>query len=137
LTDPTLRVLFACIGNSGRSIMAEAFARHHGGALVDARSGGSKPLGHVLPLAIEAMREKGIDVSAYASKGFDEDWIRDRAQLVVTMGCDDDACPAFIGKPMRDWALDDPKGKDLAHMRRIRDEIETRVFALLRERGVL
>ncbi|HVM45835.1 MAG TPA: phosphotyrosine protein phosphatase [Candidatus Thermoplasmatota archaeon] len=121
------RVLFACIGNSGRSIMAEAFARQLG---LDARSGGSRPLGHVLPVVVEAMREKGIDVSGYASKGFDEAWIRESADLVVTMGCGDDACPAFIGKRMVDWALDDPKGKPLDEVRRIRDEIERRVRAL-------
>jgi arsenate reductase len=136
MTQPKLRVLFACVGNSGRSIMAEAFARHHGGVLVDARSGGSRPLGHVLLGAIEAMREKGIDVSRYASKGFDEAWIRERAQLVVTMGCGDDACPAFVGKKMRDWELDDPKNKDIEAVREVRDEIERRVLALLREHGI-
>lgn len=136
MREPKLRVLFACVGNSGRSIMAEAFARHHGGPLVEARSGGSRPLGHVLPHAIEVMRERGIDVSGYPSQGFDEAWIRERAQLVVTMGCGDDACPAFVGKPMRDWELEDPKGKDLATIRQIRDDIERRVLALLAEHGI-
>ncbi|HUR68305.1 MAG TPA: arsenate reductase ArsC [Candidatus Thermoplasmatota archaeon] len=136
MTSPKLRVLFACVGNSGRSIMAEAFARHHGGALVDARSGGSAPLGHVLPGAIQVMREKGIDVSSYPSKGFDAEWITKECDLVVTMGCGDDACPAFIGKKMRDWELEDPKGKDIATFRRIRDDIEARVLALLAEHGI-
>ena len=136
MTEPKLRVLFACVGNSGRSIMAEAFARRHGGALVDARSGGSKPLGHVLPGAVEVMREKGIDVSRCPSKGFDEAWIRERAQIVVTMGCGDDACPAFVGKRMRDWELEDPKGKDVETFRRIRDDVERRVLALLAEHGI-
>lgn len=136
MSEPALRVLFACVGNSARSIMAEAFARHHGGDRVEARSGGSRPLGHVLPGTVQAMAERGVDVSAYASKGFDEAWIRERCQLVVTMGCGDDACPAFVGKPMRDWALDDPKGRDLATFRRVRDEVEARVLALLREHGI-
>lgn len=127
------RVLFACVGNSGRSIMAEAFARHHGEGRIEARSGGSRPLGHVLPLVVEAMREKGIDVSGYPSKGFDEAWIAKECDLVVTMGCGDDACPAFIGKKMVDWELDDPKGKDLEAVRRIRDEVERRVLSVLRE----
>lgn len=135
-TNPKLRVLFACIGNSGRSIMAEAFARHHGGDDVVARSGGSIPLGHVLPAVIDAMREKGIDVSGYPSRGFDVAWITRECDLVITMGCGDDACPAFIGKPMRDWALEDPKGKDLDAVRRIRDEVERRVVALLDEHGI-
>lgn len=125
-----MRVLFACVGNSGRSIMAEAFARREG---LDARSGGSRPLGHVLPAVVDAMREKGIDVSTYPSKGFDEASIRERCDLVVTMGCGDDACPAFAGKRIVDWALPDPKGKPLAEVRAIRDEIEARVVALARE----
>ena len=125
------RVLFACVGNSGRSIMAEAFARHHGDGRVDARSGGSRPLGHVLPLVVEAMKEKGIDVSGYPSKGFDEAWIAIECDLVVTMGCGEDACPAFVGKKMVDWELDDPKEKDLAAVRQVRDEIERRVIELI------
>lgn len=127
----TLNVLFACIGNSGRSIMAEAFARHHGAGRVVARSGGSRPLGHVLPVVVEAMREKGIDVSRAPSQGFDEAWIARECDLVVTMGCGEDACPAFVGKKIVDWELEDPKGKDLAAVRRIRDEVERRVLALL------
>jgi arsenate reductase len=136
MKDPEFRVLFACIGNSARSVMAQGFARHLGGARVEARSGGSRPLGHLLPEAVQVMREKGIDIGGEPSKGFDEPWIRDACDLVVTMGCGDDACPAFIGKRMVDWALEDPKGKDLETFRRIRDEIEARVLALLRERGL-
>ena len=135
MSEPKLRVLFACIGNSGRSIMAEAFAKHYGGALVEARSGGSCPLGFVLPDVVTVMEEKGIDVAGYPSKGFDEAWIREKADLVITMGCGDDACPAFIGKKMIDWALSDPNGKPLDEVRRVRDEIERRVVALL-HRGV-
>lgn len=115
--------------------MAEAFAKHHGGPGVVARSGGSRPLGHVLPAVVVAMRERGIDVSAFASRGFDEAWIRDEVDLVVTMGCGDEACPAFIGKKMRDWELPDPKEMDLAGVRRVRDEVERRVLALLAEHG--
>jgi protein-tyrosine-phosphatase len=130
----TFRVLFACVGNSARSQMAQGFARTLGGARVDARSGGSKPLGHVLPEAIAVMREKGIDLSRSKSQGFDEGWIRAECDLVVTMGCGDDACPAFAGKPIVDWELDDPKGKPLAEFRKVRDEVERRVQALLAER---
>jgi protein-tyrosine-phosphatase len=127
----TFHVLFACVGNSARSQMAQAFARRIGGAKVDARSGGSRPLGYILPEAIEAMAEKGIDISRNPSKGFDETWIRDKCDLVVTMGCGDDACPAFIGKPLVDWDLPDPKGKPIEEFRKVRDEIEARVRALL------
>ena len=132
-----LRVLFACVGNSARSVMAQGFARHHGGDKVEARSGGSRPLGYLLPEAVQVMREKGIDVSREPSKGFDVAWVATECDLVVTMGCGDDACPAFIGKPIVDWDLEDPKGKDLETFRRVRDDIERRVVALLREKGVL
>jgi arsenate reductase (thioredoxin) len=128
------RVLFACVGNSARSQMAQGLAQALGGARVEARSGGSRPLGHVLPEAIAVMREKGIDISGHPSQGFDERWVRDECDLVVTMGCGDDACPAFAGKPLVDWELDDPKGRPLAEFRRIRDDIEGRVRALLAER---
>jgi arsenate reductase (thioredoxin) len=122
------------VGNSARSVMAQGFAKHLGGARVEARSGGSRPLGYLLPEAVQVMREKGIDISREPSKGFDEKWVREQCDLVVTMGCGDDACPAFIGKPLVDWALEDPKGKDLDAFRRVRDEIEEKVRALLAER---
>ena len=131
------RVLFACIGNSARSQMAHGFAQALGGDRVEARSGGSRPLGHVLPEAIQVMRERGIDISGHPSQGFDEAWVRSACDLVVTMGCGDDACPAFIGKPMEDWELPDPKGRDLAFFRAVRDDIEHRVRRVLRERGAL
>lgn len=117
--------------------MAQGFAKALGGTRVEARSGGSKPLGYVLPDAIAVMRENGIDISGHPSQGFDEAWVRSNCDLVVTMGCGDDACPAFIGKAMVDWELDDPKGKPLVEFRRVRDEIERRVRDLLTSRGAL
>jgi len=129
------RILFACVGNAARSQMAEGFARAMAGDRVDARSGGSRPAGAVSRKAIEAMREKGIDISGHQSKGFDEAWIRDEADLVVTMGCGEDACPAFLGKRTIDWKLEDPITMDLDGVRQVRDEIERRVRDLLsRER---
>lgn len=125
------RVLFACVGNSARSQMAEGFAKALGKGKVEARSGGSKPLGRVLPEAVKAMKEKGIDISHHASKGFDEAWIRDACDLVVTMGCGDDACAAFAGKKILDWDLPDPKGTDIVAFRQVRDEIEEGVRRLL------
>jgi ArsR family transcriptional regulator len=117
--------------------MAQGFAQAMGGAAVEARSGGSRPLGFVLPQAIAVMRERGIDIAGHPSQGFDEAWVREQCDLVVTMGCGDDACPAFIGKPMVDWDLPDPKGRPLAEFRAVRDEIERRVRELLRERGIV
>lgn len=131
-----LHVLFGCVGNAARSQMAHGFAQAFGGDQVVVRSGGSRPAGAVAPEAIQAMREKGIDISGHRSLPFDEAWVRDRCDLVVTMGCGDDACPAFIGKPLVDWELPDPKGKPLAEFRRVRDDVERRVRALLAERGI-
>lgn len=124
--------MFACVGNSARSQMARGFAEAIGGARIVAASGGSRPLGYVLPEAVEVMREKGIDISRWPSRTIDEDFVRE-CDLVVTMGCGDDACPAFIGKRIVDWELEDPKGKDLATFRRVRDDIERRVRALVDE----
>lgn len=132
----TFRVLFACVGNSARSQMAHGFARHYGGARVQVRSGGSQPLGYVLPEAIAVMGERGIDIGRHRSEGFDEEWIRSACDVVVTMGCGDDACPAFVGKAMEDWALPDPKGQSLDAFRAVRDAIEHRVLDLLRRHGV-
>lgn len=130
------RVLFACVGNSARSQMAQAFAQALGGTRVEARSGGSRPLGYVLPEAVAAMREVGLDIAANPSQGFDEGWVREACDLVVTMGCGDDACPAFVGKPLVDWDLPDPKGHPMPMFRAVRDDIERRVRALLAERGI-
>lgn len=127
----TFRVLFACVGNSARSQMAQGFAQRIGGRMVEARSGGSRPLGRVLPEAIAVMQEVGIDISRHSSQGFDEDWIRRHCDVVVTMGCGDDACPAFIGKRVLDWDLPDPAGKSLAEFRQVRDQIERNVRSLI------
>ena len=124
------RILFACVGNSARSQMAEGFARAIARDRIEVRSGGSKPLGYVLPEAIQVMREKGIDISGHPSQGFDEEWVRG-CDLVVTMGCGDDACPAFVGKRIIDWDLPDPKGQPLAVFRQVRDRIEANVTSLL------
>lgn len=132
-----LRILFACVGNAARSQMAHGFAKVMGGSRVEARSGGSRPAGQVAPEAIAVMAEKGIDISGHTSQGFDEEWIRDDCDLVVTMGCGDDACPAFVGKPLVDWDLEDPKGKPIEEFRRIRDDIQRRMRVLLAERGIL
>lgn len=119
------RVLFVCVENAGRSQMAEAFARALG---LEASSCGSAPAARINPEAVEAMREKGIDIAARAPKGFDA---VPRADVVVTMGCRD-ACPYVPGE-RREWALADPRGKDLEAVRAIRDQVERRVRDLAEE----
>lgn len=111
--------MFVCVENAGRSQMAEAFARALG---LDAYSCGSKPGHQINPIAVEAMREKGLDISWHVPKGFDK---VPKANVVVTMGCGN-ACPYVPGRHY-DWDLPEPKGKDLDEVRKIRDEIERRV----------
>jgi len=126
------RILFACVGNSCRSQMAEGFARALGSDVLDVRSGGSVPTGSLHPLAVAVMWERHVDISAQSSKPIDAEFAR-RADLIVTMGCGEDACPAFIGKRIADWDLEDPAGKRAEVFRRIRDDIERRVRALIEE----
>ena len=123
-----MRVLFVCIENSNRSQMAEAFARMHGGDAVEALSAGSKPSGVINPKAVRFMVERGYDLAAHASKSLDE--VSGEFDAVVTMGCGDD-CPWVPAKRREDWALPDPKHMDDDGYRAVRDEIESRVRALL------
>ena len=122
------RVLFVCIENSNRSQMAEAFARMHGGAQVEALSAGSQPSGRINPKAIRSMAELGYDLATHASKSLDE--IAGDFDAVVTMGCGDQ-CPWVPAKRREDWALPDPKELDDDGYRAVRNEISRRVRALL------
>lgn len=125
------RVLFVCVENSNRSQMAEAFARIHGGAAVDAHSAGSKPSGQINPKAIRFMAELGYDLTAHRSKSLEEiDGIEFDA--VVTMGCGD-SCPWVPAKRREDWALPDPKHMDDADYRAVREQISARVKTLLEQ----
>jgi ACR3 family arsenite transporter len=114
------RLLFVCVENSGRSQMAEAFARMAG---AEAWSAGSRPSGKVNPKAIEAMREVGYDLSTHRSKSVDE-LPKVDFDCVVTMGCGD-ACPAVRAKRREDWQIPDPKDMDLEGVRRVREQIRT------------
>jgi len=125
----TPAVLFLCVHNAGRSQMAAGWLRHLGGDGVVVYSGGSEPASAVNPAAIEAMAEVGIDIRRELPKPWTDDVVR-AADVVVTMGCGD-ACPLYPGKRYEDWELDDPAGQDLATVRRIRDEIRTRVETLM------
>ncbi|MBM4411392.1 MAG: arsenate reductase ArsC [Chloroflexi bacterium] len=129
-----ITILFACIHNAGRSQMGAGFASHLGGAGVRVLSGGSEPGARMNPVVVESMRERGIDVAEEQPKAFDEAMV-ESADIVVTMGCGD-ACPFFPGKRYLDWPLDDPAGQPIEVVRRIGDEIEGLVRALLTEIGV-
>lgn len=127
-------VLFLCTHNAGRSQMAIGFFHHLAGDRAVAWSGGSEPGNEVNPAAIEAMSERGIDISGEFPKPWTDEIVR-AADVVVTMGCGD-ACPVFPGKRYVDWELDDPAGQGVQAVRSIRDDIETRVRGLLDELGV-
>lgn len=122
------RVLFVCVENANRSQMAEAFAHIHGGDAVEALSAGSKPSGVINPKAIRFMAELGYDLARHDSKSLDQ--IDGEFDAVITMGCGD-TCPWIPAKRREDWGLPDPKHMDDPEYRVVRDEISSRVKALL------
>lgn len=124
-------VLFVCVHNAGRSQMAAGFLTALGGDAVVVRSAGSMPRDQVNPAAVEAMREVGVDISAEQPKLLTTDAVQ-TSDVVITMGCGD-ACPIFPGTQYLDWDLPDPAGKGIEAVRPIRDEIRTRVEALLKD----
>jgi arsenate reductase (thioredoxin) len=125
------RVLFVCIHNAGRSQMAAGYARELSGGAVDVRSGGSEPGNEINPVAVAAMAEDGVDISAGVPQLMTTEAVRD-SDVVITMGCGD-VCPIFPGKRYEDWELTDPSGLTLEQVRPIRDDIKGRVEALLAE----
>src|SRR3982751_1451218 len=122
-------VLFVCVHNAGRSQMAAGWLRHLAGDAVEVRSAGSAPAETINPAAVEAMREVGIDITDQTPKLL-EYATAQSSDVIITMGCGD-ACPIFPGKRYEDWKLDDPAGKSVESVRRIRDEIKVRIEALL------
>jgi arsenate reductase len=124
-------VLFVCVHNAGRSQMAAGFMRALSGGAVEVLSGGSEPGNQINPVAVEAMAEEGIDISQAVPTLMTTEQVRE-SDVVITMGCGD-TCPIFPGKRYEDWELEDPAGKDLETVRRVRDEIRGRVEALLAE----
>ncbi|CAB4672462.1 unannotated protein [freshwater metagenome] len=127
----TSTVLFVCVHNAGRSQMAAAFLKHHGGARVEVLSAGSAPANTINPSVVEAMLEVGIDISAEVPKVLTNEAVQE-SDVVITMGCGD-ACPFYPGKRYLDWKLDDPAGQGVESVRPIRDEIEKRILNLLSE----
>src|SRR4051794_27443789 len=129
MTAESPEVLFVCVHNAGRSQMAAGLLERLAGGRVSVRTAGSDPAEEISPVAVEAMTEVGVDLSKEFPKPLTDDAVR-AADVVITMGCGD-ACPIYPGKRYEDWQLEDPAGKDLVTVRRIRDEIAERVRALL------
>ena len=129
VTKEVPEVLFVCVHNSGRSQMAAGLLEKLAEGKVHVRSAGSDPAHQLNPNAIEAMEEVGVDISKEFPKPLTDEVVR-AADAVITMGCGD-ACPIYPGKRYEDWELEDPAGKDLETVRRIRDEIRGRVEDLI------
>jgi arsenate reductase len=127
-------VVFACVHNAGRSQMAAAwFNQVADPARARAISAGTQPSDHVHPVVVDAMKEKGIDLSKAEPQKLTADLAKGAAFL-ITMGCGE-SCPYVPGVPVLDWPLPDPKGQGIEPVRLIRDEVESRVRALVKEHG--
>ncbi len=131
MTDSKPTVLFVCVHNAGRSQMAAGYLAALSGGRVDVLSAGSEPKDRINPTAIEAMAEEGIDIAGSTPKILTVEAVRE-SDVVITMGCGD-ACPIFPGKRYEDWELEDPAGKDIVTVRRVRDDIRGRIETLLSE----
>ena len=129
MTDTKPSVLFVCIHNAGRSQMAAGYLRHLAGDRIEVRSAGSMPADQINPIAVEAMREVGIDITAEQPKVLTPEAVQ-ASDVVITMGCGD-ACPYYPGKRYEDWKLDDPAGQGIESVRPIRDEIRARTQELI------
>jgi len=129
VTKEMPEVLFVCVHNAGRSQMAAGLVRLRSEGRIHVRSAGSDPADNINPAVIEAMAEIGVDMEEEFPKPLTDEVVK-AADVVITMGCGD-ACPIYPGKRYEDWVLDDPAGKDVDTVRRIRDEIDARVTALV------
>jgi arsenate reductase (thioredoxin) len=125
------RVLFVCLHNAGRSQMSEALFARAAEGRHEAQSAGTTPAKRVHPEVVEVMRQTAIDLVGRTPRKLDR-MAAERADVVVTMGCGDE-CPYIPGKRYIDWNLEDPKGRDIAEVRAIRDEIARRVSGLVAE----
>ena len=124
-------ILFLCVHNAGRSQMAAGFAREISGDAITIYSAGTQPGEHLNPAVVEAMTEVGIDITSQTPTKLTEEMAKN-SDVIVTMGCGDE-CPYYPGKRYDDWPLDDPAGQSLDVVRRIRDDIQHRVQALVTE----
>lgn len=122
-------VLFVCVHNAGRSQMAAGFLREFGGENFEVLSAGSAPKNSINPVAVEAMAEVGINIANQQPKVLTAEAVQE-SDVVITMGCGD-ACPIYPGKRYEDWVLDDPAGQGIESVRVIRDDIKSRVLALI------
>ena len=125
------KILFVCVENAGRSQMAEGFFRKLGPSNFEVMSAGTKPASEINPTAVQVMKEVDIDISQNRSKTITSEMISE-SDTVIIMGCmDKESCPALFVEDIDDWNIEDPKGKSIEHVRKIRDGIEARVLELV------
>ena len=125
------KILFVCVENAGRSQMAEGFFRKLGPSNFEVMSAGTKPASEINPTAVQVMKEVDIDISQNRSKTVTSEMISE-SDTVINMGCmDKESCPALFVEDIDDWNIEDPKGKSIEHVRKIRDGIEARVLELV------
>jgi arsenate reductase (thioredoxin) len=124
-------VLFVCVHNAGRSQMAAGLVKLRSEGRIHVRSAGSDPGDEINPAVVTAMGEVGVDMGEEFPQPLTDEVVQ-AADVVITMGCGD-ACPIYPGKRYEDWTLDDPAGRELDTVRRIRDEIDARVQKLISE----
>ena len=129
--DKKASVMFVCVHNAGRSQMAAGFMQHLAGDRVEIRSAGTAPAETINPSVVQAMQEEGIDISMNSPKILTTEDVK-ASDYVITMGCGDE-CPFFPGKTYLDWPLDDPAGQGVEAIRPIRDEIKSKIEALIAE----
>jgi arsenate reductase (thioredoxin) len=126
------KILFVCVENAGRSQMAEAFFRKYMPKGFEAISAGTKPSTQVNPIVLQAMKEIGIDIENQTPKHISQQIISE-SEKTINMGCmDKESCPALFMKDILDWQIPDPKGKSIEEVRKIRDQIKTKVMILIK-----
>ena len=124
-------VLFVCVENSGRSQIAEGFFKKYAPKEFKVQSAGTKPILQINPIAVQSMKEIGIDISTQKSKGLTDEMIRN-SDHIVNMGCMNKSfCPTIFLPKVIEWNLEDPKGKAIEEVREIRNEIEKMVKELV------
>jgi arsenate reductase (thioredoxin) len=124
-------VLFVCVQNAGRSQIAEGFFKKYAPKGYETISAGTLPTFQINPIAVEVMKEVGIDISKQKPKDLTEDMMR-KATTIINMGCmDDKFCPTLFVPKVIDWGIEDPKDKPIEKVREIRDEIERKVLEII------
>ena len=130
MTEPK-NILFVCVENAGRSQMAEAFLKKYAKNQFNVISAGTSPSSHLNPVVVSVMNELGIDLENQKPQLLSSSMI-ENSNKTVNMGCmDKESCPSLFVKDVDDWNIEDPKGKSIEDVRKIRDQIKNDVLNLL------